>query len=146
MLSGAPIFAPDAQAMNNTKVGTMNGGYSILGSKFIGMDIENPKSDNLGEVKDIIIDSTGRVRYAVVFYGGFMGMGDKMYAVPMDAFTFKRDKDMFFDDDKLILNVRKDQLKDEKGFDNKNWPNLDDETYRKQLDTRYNVDRSHMNN
>lgn len=50
-----------------------------------------------------MIDSTGKVRYAAVSYGGFMGMGDKMYAVPMYAFTFKRVKDMFFDDVKLML-------------------------------------------
>jgi sporulation protein YlmC with PRC-barrel domain len=42
----------------------MKGGYSILGSKLIGMDVKNPQGENLGEVKDIIIDSTGKVRYA----------------------------------------------------------------------------------
>ncbi len=88
-----------------------------------------------------MIDSTGKVRYAAVSYGGFMGMGDKMYAVPMDAFIFKRDKDMFFDDVTLILNVTQEQLKDEKGFDNKNWPDLDDEGYRNDLNTRYNIKR-----
>jgi len=137
-------MVPSAQATDNkmaNEVVSMKGGYSILGSKFIGMNIENSKGDNLGEVKDIMIDSTGRVRYAAVSYGGFLGVGDKMYAVPMNAFTFKRDKDMFFDDVKLILNVSKDQLKNDKGFDHKNWPNLDDDNYRKQLDTQYNINR-----
>ena len=120
----------------------MKGGYSILGSKFIGMEVENPQGENLGEIKDIMIDSTGRVRYAAVSYGGLMGMGDKMYAVPLDAFTFKREKDMFFDDVTLILNVTQEQIKDDKGFDNKNWPDLDDEGYRKDLDTRYKIKRS----
>ncbi len=148
----APFFATNTLAMDKTAAGmqnnegTMKGGYSILGSKFIGMEVENPQGENLGEVKDIMLDSTGRVRYVAVSYGGFMGMGDKMYAVPMDAFTFKRDKDMFFDDVTLVLNVTQEQLKDEKGFDDKNWPNLDDETYRKDLDTRYNVNRPAMNN
>lgn len=158
VMSTGPVFATDLKTTKSTKttmdtsgkmhneVGTMKGGYSILGSKFIGMEVENTQGENPGEVKDIVIDSKGNVRYAAVSYGGFMGMGDKMYTVPMEAFTFKRDKDMFFDDVILVLNVTQDQLKDEKGFDNKNWPNLDDETYRKQLDTRYNVERSHMNN
>lgn len=152
MMATSPFFASDVQAsekakmtpmgMHNGEVGTMKGGYSILGSKFIGMEVKNPQGDNLGEVKDIMIDSTGRVRYAAVSYGGFMGMGDKMYAVPLDAFTYKRDKDMFYDDVILILNVNQDQLKDDKGFDNKNWPNLDDEGYRNDLDTRYNIKRN----
>lgn len=152
MMATSPSLAADARAMDKAKtttmgmhtneVGTMKGGFSILGSKFIGMEVENPQGENLGEVKDIMIDSTGRVRYAAVSYGGFMGMGDKMYAVPLDAFTYKRDKDMFFDDVILTLNITQEQLKDDKGFDNKNWPNLDDEGYRKDLDTRYNVKRN----
>ena len=151
MMATSPFFASDVQASDKTKtttitqsneVVTMKGGYSILGSNFIGLEVENPQGENLGAVKDIMIDSTGKVRYAAVSYGGFMGMGDKMYAVPMDAFTFKRDKDMFFDDVSLILNVTQEQIKDDKGFDNKNWPNLDDEGYRKDLDTRYNINRS----
>ena len=151
IMATSPFFASDVQASDKTKtttithsneVVTMKGGYSILGSKFIGMEVKNPQGENLGEIKDIMIDSTGRVRYAAVSYGGFMSMGDKMYAVPLDAFTFKREKDMFFDDVTLILNVTQEQLKDDKGFDNKNWPNLDDEGYRKDLDTRYNIKRS----
>jgi sporulation protein YlmC with PRC-barrel domain len=151
IMATSPFFASDVQASDKPKtttitqsneVVTMKGGYSILGSKFIGMEVENPQGENLGEIKDIMIDSTGRVRYAAVSYGGFMGMGDKMYAVPLDAFTFKREKDMFFDDVTLILNVTQEQLKDDKGFDNKNWPNLDDEGYRKDLDTRYNIKKS----
>lgn len=140
MMATSPCFAEKAQA--NNEVGMMKGGYSILGSKLIGMGVENSQGENLGEVKDIMIDSTGKVRYAAVSYGGFMGMGEKMYAVPLDAFTFSREKDMFFDDVKLILDVTEDQLKDEKGFDNENWPNLDDEGYRNDLDTRYNVKRN----
>jgi len=149
VMATSPCFAADVQAtdkakmtpmgMHNNEVGIMKGGFSILGSKFIGMEVKNLQGENLGEVKDIMIDSTGKVRYAAVSYGGFMGMGDKMYAVPLNAFTYKRDKDMFFDDVTLILNVTKDQLKGEKGFDNKNWPNLDDEGYRNDLDTRYNI-------
>jgi len=152
MMATSPFFASDVQAMDkvktttigtvSTEVVTMKGGYSILGSKFIGMEVKTPQGENLGEVKDIMIDSTGNVRYAAVSYGGFMGMGDKMYAVPLDAFTFKREKDMFFDDVTLILNVTQEQIKDDKGFDNKNWPNLDDEGYRKDLDNRYNINRS----
>ena len=152
MMATSPFFASDVQAgdkaktttmgMHDNEVGTLRGGYSILGSKFIGMEVKNPQGDNLGEVKDIMIDSTGRVRYAAVSYGGFMGMGDKMYAVPLDAFTYKRDKDMFFDDVTLVLNVTQEQLKDDKGFDNKNWPNLDDEGYRNDLDTRYDIKRN----
>ncbi len=151
MMSTGPFFANNSLAMDKTNTNTagmhnnedaaMKGGYSILGSKFIGMEVENSQGEDIGEVKDIMIDSKGKVRYAAVSYGGFLGMGDELYAVPMDAFTFKRDTDMFYDDVTLILDITEDQLKDEKGFDANDWPNLDDETYRKNLDTRYGVNR-----
>ncbi|MDY0281401.1 MAG: PRC-barrel domain-containing protein [Salinivirgaceae bacterium] len=142
MMASAPIFAAD---MDNKEDYSMKGGYSILGSKFIGLDIENPQGDNIGKVKDIMLDSIGRINYVAVSYGGFMGMGDKMYTVPTDAFTFKRNSDSFYDDIKLVLNINKEELEADKGFDTDNWPNLDDEGYRKDLDKRYYIDRSNMN-
>lgn len=145
MMVASPCFADKAKTTTgaqSSEVGMMKGGYSVLGSKLIGMNVENPQGEKLGDVKDIVIDSTGKVRYAAVSYGGFMGMGKQLYAVPLEAFTFKRDEGWFYDDVKVILDVREDQLKDEEGFDNDNWPNLDDEGYRKNLDTRYNVKRS----
>ena len=130
----------DVRKMYESYKTTMKGGYSVLGSKFIGLEIKNPQGENIGDVKDIILDSTGLVRYVAVSYGGFMGMGKKMYTVPMDAFTFTRSSDSFYDDIKLSLNVSKEQLKDHKGFDTNSWPNLDDEGYRKDLEKRYNID------
>lgn len=91
-----------------------------------------------------MLDSKGEVRYVAVAYGGFLGIGDKMHAVPLSAFQFKRDKGMFYDDTELILNVTKEQLKDETGFDANNWPDLDSETYRIDLDRRYNAHPSDM--
>jgi sporulation protein YlmC with PRC-barrel domain len=149
MLVTAPCFAETATTTTKATTGTnksqdgmMKGGYSVLGSKLIGMEVENQQGENLGEVKDIMIDSNGKVRYTAVSYGGVMGMGEKMYAVPLEAFTFKRERDMFYDDVKLILNISQEQLKDQKGFDQNNWPNLDDDVYRRDLDTRYNVNRT----
>lgn len=155
LFATAPGFAADdtkstqttttstTQSGDMTKsASTMRGGFSILGSNLIGKNIKNAQGENLGEVKDIMLDSKGKVRYVAVTYGGFLGIGDKLHAVPLSAFQLKRDKDMFFDDTELILNVTKEQLADEPGFDATNWPDLDNETYRTDLDRRYNVKRS----
>ncbi len=155
LFATAPGFAADdtrstqttttMQSGDMTKsASTMRGGFAILGSNLIGKNVKNTQGEDIGEVKDIMLDSKGKVRYVAVAYGGFLGVGDKMHAVPLSAFQFKRDKDMFFDDTELILNVSKEQLKDEPGFDANNWPDLDNETYRTDLDRRYNVDRSDM--
>lgn len=155
LFATAPGFAADdtrsTQATTTMQSGdmtksasTMRGGFAILGSNLIGKNVKNAQGEDIGEVKDIMLDSKGKVRYVAVAYGGFLGVGDKMHAVPLSAFQFKRDKDMFFDDTELILNVSKEQLKDEPGFDANNWPDLDNETYRTDLNRRYNVDRSDM--
>lgn len=48
----------------------------IRGNTFIGADVENPQGQNLGDIKDVVIDRTsGRIAYAVVSFGGFLGMG-----------------------------------------------------------------------
>ena len=47
------------------------------GTKFIGMQIKNPRNETVGKVSDLALDlKTGRIAYAVVSVGGFMGVGD----------------------------------------------------------------------
>lgn len=56
-------------------------------SQLIGMDVRNAKGENLGDVKDVVVDvDSGRVAYAVVGIGGVLGIGEKLSAFPMGAF------------------------------------------------------------
>ena len=56
-------------------------------SELIGMDVRNARGENLGDVKDVVVDTeNGRVAYAVVGIGGFLGIGEKLSAFPMSAF------------------------------------------------------------
>jgi len=88
-------------------------------SSVIGADIQNATNENLGDVKDLVIDSTtGRVRYAVVSFGGWLGMGDKLFAVPMNALQGDSAREYF------VMNVSKDQMKNAPGFDQKAWPDF----------------------
>jgi sporulation protein YlmC with PRC-barrel domain len=89
----------------------------------VGMNIKNPSGQKLGSVEDLVIDvSTGKVRYAAVSFGGFLGVGDKLFAVPFEAFQLKHDAG----DNKrhLVLNVDKKKLETAKGFDKKAWPDF----------------------
>ncbi|ABU61339.1 PRC-barrel domain containing protein [Francisella tularensis] len=59
----------------------------LSATTLIGDDVVNYNGENLGEVKEIMLDTnTGEVAYVVVSFGGFLGMGDKLFAVPMTAF------------------------------------------------------------
>ena len=97
-------------------------GTVIRASKIIGMNIQNPQGESVGEVNDIVLDAnTGKTRYAAVTYGGFIGIGDKLFAVPWEAFTLGHEQD---DPDEflLILDVPKERLELAPGFDSEHWP------------------------
>lgn len=90
----------------------------------IGKDVRNPQDENLGSLKEIVVDpDSGRILYGVVSFGGFLGMGDKLFAVPWSALKLSPDYKI------AVLNVDKDRLKSAEGFDKDRWPNMADERW-----------------
>ena len=86
-------------------------------SKIIGTKVKNPNDENLGDIKDLVIDpESGQVVYGVVSFGGVLGMGDKLFAIPWDALRWNPDKKYY------VLDLDKDTLKKAPGFDKKHWP------------------------
>jgi sporulation protein YlmC with PRC-barrel domain len=122
-------------------------GATIRASQLMGQDIKNSNGDNVGEIKDLVIDGSGKVRYAAVTYGGFIGIGSKMFAVPFEAFQVRQNPNdrNDRDDNVLTLNVTKEQLEGAQGFDNDRWPDFADNKFTQELDRRYKVDRSQTN-
>ncbi len=117
---------------------------TVRASEIIGMNIYNSQGKDLGEVNDVVIDpNTGKVSYAAVTYGGFLGIGDKMFAVPWEAFQCTVDPDDS-EEHRLTLNVNKSQLEGAEGFDQDNWPDFGDPNFTNDLDRRYNVDRNRV--
>ena len=85
---------------------------TITGDKVI-----NTAGDQLGTIKELMIDlDGGLIAYAVLSFGGILGMGDKLFAIPWEAFTIDTDNHTF------ILNVDKEVLENAPGFDKDNWP------------------------
>jgi sporulation protein YlmC with PRC-barrel domain len=104
-------------------------------SKVIGADVENPQGEKLGDIRDIVLDpATGRIRYAVLGAGGFLGLGEKYVAIPWTALTSKAGEKGDF-----ILNVDKEKLKNAPGFDKDNWPNIADRSWAEQVHAYYGV-------
>lgn len=84
-----------------------------------GTDVVNKAGENLGELEELMVDlSNGRVAYAVLSFGGFMGLGDKLFAIPWKAFTVDQNRE------EIVLNVDKEVLEDAPGFDKNNWPQV----------------------
>ena len=97
-------------------------GPALMGADtLIGNNVYNQKDEDLGDIKEIMSDMrTGRVRYAVLSFGGFLGMGEKLFAVPWDALTLDTQNKRF------VLNVEKDRLESAAGFDKDKGPNMSD--------------------
>ena len=88
-------------------------------SKIIGTDVRNTQGEALGDIKELVIDPrTGELSYAVVSFGGVLGMGDKLFAVPWKALQLDS-KDYTF-----VLDVRKERLRNAPGFDPDRWPDM----------------------
>lgn len=97
-----------------------------------GTDVFNPQGQNLGHIKDVMVDTVnGKIIYAVLSFGGFLGLGDKYFAVPVQAFTIDRNNN-------LILDVDKERLKNAPGFDKDNWPTSYDRTFTEDVYSYYN--------
>lgn len=90
-------------------------------SKITGAKVKNTTGESLGDIKDLVIDpSNGQVVYAVVSFGGVMGMGNKLFAIPWRALHWTSPKDYY------VLDLDKDTLKNAPGFDKKHWPDSSD--------------------
>lgn len=94
---------------------------TLSASSLIGDTVRNGAGEKLGEVKELMIDlPTGRVAYAVLSFGGFLGMGDKLFAIPWSAL------DLDEENRQLVLDVSKEVLDAAPGFDKNNWPDMAD--------------------
>jgi len=105
----------------------------VSASKIIGEAVTNRQNENLGKIHELVIDARdGRLAYAVLSFGGFMGMGNKLFALPWKAFEFAATEN------KLTLNVDKEKLKSAPGFDqNAKWPDFADRTWGSSIHTHY---------
>ena len=97
-----------------------------------GEKVVNEAGDHLGEITHIMLDiSAGTIAYAVLSFGGLLGIADKLFAVPWHALALDIDNKWF------VLNVEKDKLRDAPGFDKNHWPSMADATWAKEVHAYY---------
>jgi sporulation protein YlmC with PRC-barrel domain len=137
MVLAAPSFAagesgasgPGSTTKSQASNKATKGAHDVRASKLIDTEVKNAQGENLGEIKDLVIDlGDRRVHYAVLTFGGVAGIGDKLFAYPISAFKPSSEGD------KLVLNVSKDRLKEAPGFDKDKWPDWTDNRYRGEVD------------
>ncbi|MEN3274561.1 MAG: hypothetical protein V7631_351 [Massilia sp.] len=116
--------------------GSPGPGPALMGADtLIGDSVVNGAEEDLGDIKEIMLDmNTGQVAYAVLAFGGFLGMGEKLFAVPWQALHLDTANHRF------VLNVEKERLKTAPGFNKDAWPDMSDINWANQVHTFYGTD------
>jgi sporulation protein YlmC with PRC-barrel domain len=116
--------------------GSAGPGPALMGADtLIGDNVVNGAEEDLGDIKEIMLDmNTGQVAYAVLAFGGFLGMGEKLFAVPWQALHLDTVNKRF------VLNVEKERLKTAPGFNKDSWPDMSDMNWASQIHSFYGTD------
>lgn len=116
--------------MNNTHTT-----QALSASSITGTDVVNLQGENLGHIEDVMIDlTTGRILYAVLSFGGILGIGDKLFAVPFQAFTINQADETF------MLDMDKERLENAPGFDKDDWPATSDTRFNTRVYEYYQIE------
>lgn len=110
-------------------------GRPYRASKIIGAAVKNSAGEDLGKIEDFVVEpASGRTKYAVLSFGGFLGIGDKWFAIPWRALNSERDASDKFH---FVLHVSKERLKNAPGFDKNVWPDVGDPKWASDIETFY---------
>lgn len=86
-------------------------------SRLLGKNVVNRDGDDIGEIQDLVIDTRdGKIAYAVVSAGGFLGIGDRLVEVPVAKVRGG------MRDDKIVMDMTKAELESFRSFDRGKWP------------------------
>ena len=104
----------------------------ISSEKVTGTSVENTRGDSLGSIEEIMIDKiSGKVAYAVLNYGSFLGMGGKLFALPWDILKYDTGRNAY------VVGIPEGRLKGAPSYDAGTEPNWGDPQYAKDLHDYY---------
>ena len=105
----------------------------VMGASTLnGDNVVNKAGEDIGKIDEIMIDTpTGRIAYAVLSFGGFLGMGDKLFAIPWSRLSLDEGRKVF------VLDVDRVTLEKAPGFDKDNWPDMTDHAWGSRIYTYY---------
>ena len=110
----------------------LRGSRVLSASALSSDDVYNIKGEKLGSIKEIMLDiESGRVCYVVLSFGGFLSLGEKLFAVPWSALTVDTENRRF------VMDTDEERLKNAPGFDTDHWPNMADPAWEKTVHGYY---------
>lgn len=98
-------------------------------SKIIGTTLRDAREKKIGNIKDLVLDrERGEIAYAVVSFGGVLGVGRKLHAIPWQALE-PSDKGRHY-----ILHADRETISQAPGFDMARWPDMADPAWSGEID------------
>lgn len=89
----------------------------LTASKLLGSKVLNRQDETLGQIDDIVFDvPRGVIAYAAMASGGFLGLGERLFAVPWTALIYDAGRECF------VINAQKESFEHAPGFDKDRWP------------------------
>lgn len=76
--------------------------YNFAASKLMDKKVVNDQQEEVGSIKDVLVDESNQISQVVLSVGGFLGMGERLVAVPIDQIQVQ--------DETVVYNTTKDQL------------------------------------
>jgi sporulation protein YlmC with PRC-barrel domain len=126
--SGAQIIPPDRRENAGPGPEVMDAA-TLQGDKVV-----SAAGEDLGKIEAIMLDvASGRIAYAVLSFGGFLGIGTKLFALPWAALTLDAREKCF------VLDVDKQKLENAEGFDKDHWPSMADPIWASELHAYYGI-------
>ena len=106
----------------------------IRAAQVQGTAVTNRSNEDLGSIRDVVLDKfDGSVRYAVLEFGGFLGMGSKLFALPWELLNYDQGVDAY------VIDIDKDVLRQAPGFDSDDWPDMGAVEFETGLRTYYGL-------
>ena len=110
---------------------------AICAKEVIGTDVKDTTGQHMGKVEDIVLDKMSNdIMFAVVGFGGFLGVGEKYHPIPWSMLDYSAQ------DDSYVCAVTKDQLQAAPANTIEELTRNDGESYRDQSYQYYGVTRT----
>jgi sporulation protein YlmC with PRC-barrel domain len=125
---GGPAAGGSAPPMK-----TPPGAHRLIAAGTVaGNHVRNLAGEELGRIEDLMIDlNTGRIIYAVLSFGGFLGIGDRRYPVPWSALRIHAERN------ELILDLSRSDLEKAPAFEKDSWPDMASPSFDEEIRAHY---------
>jgi hypothetical protein len=106
----------------------------ISSDKVQGTTVYNPSGEKIGSIEDVMIDKlSGKVAYADMTFGGFLGIGNRHHPLPWSVLKYDTEMDGY------VVNIDKDRLENAPSYEPDKRPDWEDESWGRQVHSYYNV-------